>query len=311
MAPLITEDGEDRENQVTEGETGGSPIALPAGLLIGDDEPGSNRQRPPWLAMLAAALLHGLVLLWIIVDWSHPATLPKEPVVVPVQLVVAPPPPPPAPPPVPSPKPPPPSLAYRESGADQRTTAPPPAEVVAPETAAPPPPAPETDQPEKEAPSPPPEKPMSTPEKQPAPQENAKPLPHKEVARLEPPKREAERLQALRQAPPRHLNVEPGEHFESGDPYLNQLQALIERHRVYPRVVGPFGLPAEGTAAYEVAVDRSGRILGMKLDHSSGVVGIDQAVENMIRSSLPFPPLPADYPDQVSIVVAIRLFPPS
>ncbi len=112
-------------------------------------------------------------------------------------------------------------------------------------------------------------------------------------------------------APQRHLNVEPGERSETGDPYLNQLHALIERHRIYPRVIGPFGLPAEGTAIYDVAVDRSGRVIGIRLDHSSGVSGIDQAVESMIRNSLPFPPLPADYPDDVNIVIAIRLFPPS
>ncbi len=299
---------------MTEGETGGSPIALPAGLLIGDVELGSNRERLPWLAMLAAALLHALVVLWLTVDWSHPTNLPKEPVVVPVKIVLAPPPPPPpapSPMPVPAPKPAPPSLAYRESGADQRTTAPPPAETAAPETAAPPPPAPEVSQPEKETPPPPPEKPTPTPERQPAPQESAKPVPHKEIARLEPPKKKAETPQALRVAPQRHLNVEPGERFESGDPYLNQLHALIERHRVYPRVMGPLGLPAEGTAVYDIALDRSGQIVGMRLDQSSGIAGIDQAVESMIRSSLPFPPLPADYPDEVGITVAIRLFPPS
>jgi hypothetical protein len=31
----------------------------------------------------------------------------------------------------------------------------------------------------------------------------------------------------------------------------------------------------------------------------------------MIRNSLPFPPLPANYPEEVSITVAIHLFPPS
>jgi periplasmic protein TonB len=297
---------------VTEGETGGSPIALPAGLLIDDIEPAEKRETLPWLALLAAALLHALAVLWVAVDWSHPASLPQQPVVVPVRVVVAAPaPPPPPPPPAPVAKPSPPALAYRESGPDQRTTAPPPAEVPAPEAAAPPPPAPETTKPEDNAPQPPPEKPTPTPERQPAPQESAKPVPHKEVARLEPPKKEAEKPQALRPAPQRHLNVEPGERFETGDPYLNQLHALIERHRIYPRVIGPFGLPSEGTAVYDVALDRSGRIIAMRLDRSSGITWIDQAVENMIRSSLPFPPLPAEYPDEVNIVVAIRLFPPS
>jgi periplasmic protein TonB len=299
---------------VTEGDTGGSPMALPAGLLVEDTEPANDKQRPPWLAILAALLLHALVVLWLVVDWSRSPSLPKEPTVVPVQIVVAPPPAPPPPPPtpVPTPKPAPPALAYRQSGQDQRTTAPPPADTAAAEEAAPPPPAPEVSQPEKETPPPPPqEKPIPTPEKEPTPQDAAKPLPNKQIARLEPQRKEAERLQAMRAAPRRHLNIEPGERSETGDPYLNHLQALIERHRIYPRVIGPFGLPSEGTAVYDVAVDRSGRILGMRLDHSSGITGIDQAVESMIRSSLPFPPLPPDYPDEVSIEVAIRLFPPS
>jgi periplasmic protein TonB len=295
---------------VTEGDTGGSPIALPAGLPVENIEPANDKERAPWIAIVAAALLHAFVVLWLVIDWSHPAPLPKEPTVVPVQVVIAPPPPPPTP--APAPKPAAPSLAYRQSGPDQRTTAPPPADKAAAEDTTPPPPAPETTEPEKDAAPPPPEeKPIPPPEKQPAPQDTAKPVPNKQVARLEPPRKEAERLQALRAAPQRHLNIEPGERSETGDAYLNQLQSLIERHRIYPRVIGPFGLPSEGTAVYDVAVDRSGRILGMRLDHSSGIAGIDQAVESMIRSSLPFPPLPSDYPDEVSIEVAIRLFPPS
>ncbi len=307
----ITGEDDGQESGVSEAETSGSPMTLPADLLMRSVGPGDSRQRPPWLAVLAAALMHALALLALIIAWLHPAVLPREPDVIPVQVVFAPPPPPPPPPPVPAepaPKPAP-SLAYRESGPDQRTTAPPPAEMPAPEPAAPPPPASASTPAEKDAPPPPPEKPTPRPEKQP--QESAKPSPHKDLARLEPPKTESETIRAPRPAPPRHLNVEPGERFESGDPYLNQLHALIERHRIYPRVVGPFGLPAEGRAVYDLVLDRAGRVIGMRLDHSSGVAGIDQAVESMIRSSLPFPPLPADYPDEVNIVVAIRLFPPS
>jgi periplasmic protein TonB len=294
---------------VSEGETEGSPLALPAELLIRNVESGKERDRLPWLGMLVAALLHLLALLWLVVDWSHPPAPLVEPKVVPVQIVFAPPPPPPAATP-PAPKPPSP-LGYRESGPDQRTTAPPPAEAIAKEPAAPPPPAPEQPAPDKNAPPPPPEKPVPAAEKPPAAPENAKPVPRKEVARLEPQKKEAPKPRATILSPQRHLNVEPGERFESGDPYLNALHALIERHRVYPRIIGQFGLPVEGTAVYGVAVDRSGRVLGMKLVQSSGVPAIDQAVGGMIRNSLPFPPLPANYPDQVSIVVSIRIFPPS
>ncbi|HUC64562.1 MAG TPA: TonB family protein [Stellaceae bacterium] len=299
------------------GETGGSPISLPVDPPIPSVEFGNKRQALPWLAILAAALLHGAVLLWLIIDWSHPVVA-QAPDVVPVKIVFAPPPPPPAPPPpppppaaaAPAPKPTAP-LAYRESGPDQRTTAPPTAEEAAPDAAAPPPPAPDQPNPEPKPPAPPPEKPTPSPQEPASTEENTKPQPQKQVARLEPQKKEAQKSRAPHPTALRHLNVEPGERQERGDPYLNALHALIERHRVYPRIIGPFGLPVDGTAVYDVALDRSGKIIGMKLEQSSGVAGLDLAVENMIRSALPFPPLPPDYPDEVGIVVTIRLFPPS
>jgi protein TonB len=108
-----------------------------------------------------------------------------------------------------------------------------------------------------------------------------------------------------------HLDVQPGEKLERGDPYLNLLHDLIERHRVYPRVIGSFGLPVEGTAVYGIALDRDGRLLAMKLEHSSGAAGIDRAVADMIRNSVPFPPLPANYPAPIEIDITIRLFPPT
>lgn len=286
---------------MSEGEVGGSPMALPADSLIRSVDAGKKREGLPWLAMIAAALLHALVLLWLLIDWQHPTPPPPEPKIVPIQIVTVPPSPPPPSRPAPKPAPPP---AFRESGPDQRTTAPPPAETVAPKPAAPSPSAPEqSTQPAEAPPLPPPEKP-STPE------QAGRPVPRKDRPQPTPQKQEAATPRALHPAP-RRLNVEPGERFESGDPYLNQLHALIERHRVYPRVIGPFGLPVEGTAIYDLAVDRDGKIIGMKLEHSSGVAGIDQAVANMIRSALPFPPLPSDYPDDVVITVSIRLFPPS
>jgi len=304
---------------VNEGGTGESPISLPVDPPIPSGEPRNKRQALPWLAIVAAAVLHSAVLLWLIIDWSQPAVAPA-PDVVPVKIVFAPPPPPP-PPPAPPPPPPPaaaapapkPSapLAYRESGPNQRTTAPPTAEEAAPEAAAPPPPAPEQAKPEPQPPAPPPEKPTPAPQEPASAQENTKPPPQKQVARLEPQKKEAQKSRAPHPTALRHLNVQPGEHLERGDPYLNELHAMIERHRVYPRIIGPFGLPVDGTAVYDVALDRSGKIIGMKLEQSSGVAGLDQAVENMIRSALPFPPLPPDYPDEVGIVVTIRLFPPS
>jgi periplasmic protein TonB len=296
---------------VSEGETSGSPLALPADMLIGHER--ASGEPPPWLGLLAATLLHLLVLVWLFITWSHPPTPRQEPEVIPVQVVFAAPPPPPPPPQPAQAQPPPPAppapLSYRESGPDQRTTAPPPAETLAPEAATPPPPAPERPKAEKTAPEPPPEKPDAPAEKSAAP-ESAKPKPPKDVAHLEPPKKEAETPRAQRLAPTHQLKVMPGERLETGDPFLNQLHDLIERHRVYPRVMGQFGLPVEGTAIYGMALDRSGRIIDLQLEHSSGAAGIDRAVADMIRNSAPFPPLPANYPTEIGITVTIRLFPP-
>jgi TonB family protein len=278
-------------------EIGAAPMTLPAGALTRRFDP-HERQALPWLGIIAALLLHAATLAFFIIDWSLPHALPREPAVIPVQVLFEPPPP--APAPSPTAKPPP---AYAESGPDQRTTAPPPAVESAPEPASPPPPAPETKAAEETPPAPPSEKPP--------PPERARPKPSHETARLEPPQREAATPRAPRPAPPMRLDLQPGERVERGDPYLNRLWEQIEHHRIYPRVMGNFGLLAEGTAVYGVLVDRSGRVLAMKLEHSSGVAGIDRAVEDMIRSSLPFPPVPANYPDPLAIDVSIRVFPPS
>lgn len=283
---------------MSNGESAAPPVILPADLAWARGKASEEHRR--WrdaLAVAAAALLHAVVILSFIWDWERPAAPPAEPVPVPVNIVFVPPEPAPAaPPPKPA------ALGYRESGKDQRTTAPPPAETVAPKPAALPPAAAEPEPSPKEAPP---------PESRTGKEESAKPKPRHEVARLEPQKRPAESPRAPQVAPTRRLDIAPGERVETGDPYLNRLQAEIERHRVYPRVLGQFGLPVEGTAVYDILVERSGRLVDFKLEHSSGTPGIDRAVEGMIRDSTPFPPLPSDYPDRVGIVIAIRLFPPS
>ncbi len=294
---------------VSDGEAGVTPFVPSADLSFRlTDGTGRRRQELPWLAMLAAALLHILVLLWLIIDWSHPAAPLAQPEPIPVTVILAPPP---QPAPAPPPKPPTPPT-YRESGPDQRTTAPPPAETPAPEVASPAPaqPAPEPPAPAEEAMPPPPAEKPAPPAEKPTPRESAKPKPHKEVARIEPPKKEAPTARAPHVAPRQRLDLAPGERAERGDPYLNRLFELLEQHRVFPRVMGQFGLPVEGTAVYDVVLARSGAIMAITLERSSGAAGIDRAGEGMIRSSAPFPPLPPDYPDGIVITITIRLFPP-
>jgi protein TonB len=274
-----------------------------AAAIIGPGEPSAGEARDPalpWLALAVSLFLHATVALLYVVYFLWPDRRPDEPPVVPVQVVYEPPPPAPAPS-LPAVPPPPPDFSYRESGPGERTVAPPPAETQAPEEAAPPPAARTEEQP---LPAAPPEKPT-------VPAELPKPKPRHEVARLEPPKHEAETLRGPHLAPQLLFKVAPGEHLETGDPYLNLLRAIIERHRVYPRVMGEFGLPVEGTAIYDMALDRSGKLLGMRLARSSGTMGIDEAAAAMLRDSQPFPPPPANFPTPIEITISLRLFPPS
>ncbi|HKW55296.1 MAG TPA: hypothetical protein VJO12_16515, partial [Stellaceae bacterium] len=84
-------------------------------------------RRGDWFAILAALLLHVIVIAAFAIDWRRPVTAPPES--IPVTIVFAPPPAPAAPPTPPSK----PNPYDRESGKDQRTTAPPAAESASTE----------------------------------------------------------------------------------------------------------------------------------------------------------------------------------
>ena len=256
-------------------------------------------RRSEWPAIIAALLLHGVVIAVLLVDWRWPVR-PPPPESIPVTIVFAPPPAPVAPP-APSPKP---NPYDRESGKDQRTTAPPAAESASteptrpPEAAAPAEPKP----PEPKAP------PAAAAEKPAPAQRDAKPKTHDTVARLD-PRKEADRLRALHPAPDL-LRIEPGDRQQSGDPYLNQARDLIEAHRTYPNVLGKYGVPVEGTPVYEFLIDRRGHLLGLKLVTSSGMPALDEAGAAMIRATAPFPPLPADAPGEVlHVMVTLPIYP--
>lgn len=258
-------------------------------------------RRDDWPAIIAALLLHVIVIAAFLMDWRWPVAAPPES--IPVTIVFAPPPTPAAPPvpPAPQPKP---NPYDRESGKDQRTTAPPAADTAsteptrAPEAAAPAEPKP----PEPKAP------PAAAAEKPAPAQRDAKPKTHDTVARLD-PRKEADRSRAQHPAPDL-LRIEPGDQRQSGDPYLNRARDLIEQHRTYPTILGKYGVPVEGTPVYEFLLDRKGHLLGLKLVTSSGTAALDDVGAAMIRATAPFPPLPADAPGQVlHIVVTLPLYP--
>jgi TonB family protein len=254
-------------------------------------------RRDDWPAIMAALLLHVIVIAALLTRWQWPvATAPES---IPVTIVFAPPPAPAAPlaPPVPPAKADP---YYRESGKDERTTAPLAAEAKSDEPARAPAAA-DARAPEPQAP------PSAAGKAAPAPHD-AKAKTHDKVARLD-PRQEADRARAQHPALDL-LRIEPGDRQQTGDPYLNRARDLIEQHRTYPNVLGRYGVPVEGTPVYEFLLDRKGHLLGLKLVTSSGTAALDEAGAAMIRAAAPFPPLPKDAPGSVlHVIVTLPLYP--
>jgi periplasmic protein TonB len=250
-------------------------------------------------AIAAALLAHVLVITALLVQW--PALFPAKPLErppIPVTLVqqVPPPPPPqvkPAPPPPPPPPAPQQSFKERVSGADTKTTAPPP----------------EADKGEEAAPKPTPPPPAETQAQAAAPEPKPVP-PQEEKSKQEKPK------VAKRETTPKpsqksiFANREVGETAREGDPYLNQLSAIIEQHRTYPtNAIGPLGLPLEGIGSYVVTISGDGRILNLQIARSAGAAILDQTALRMIASAAPFPRPPSDYPRPISIYMTLPIYP--
>jgi len=282
---------------LTDGDHPAPVLLLPADAGLRDATIATPfGRRTAWPAIIAALLLHVFVIAAFLIDWRFPPAAPP-PASVPVTIVFAPPPASPLPQPKPNPY-------DRESGKDERTTAPPRAESAsteptrAPDAAAPIEPKP----PEPHARlSPLPEKPVAA-------HRDAKPKTQDATARLD-PRKEAERARALHPAPDL-LRIEPGDRRQTGDPYLNRVNGLIEQHRTYPNVIGKYGVPVEGTPVYLFEIDRNGHLLGIKLVTSSGVAALDEAGAAMIRAAAPFPPATADIPGGIlQLMLTLPLYP--
>jgi len=246
------------------------------------------RRRQAVAAAAALALHAGVIalLLW------RPVETPPPPV-IPVELVLAPassPPPAAAPAPTtpataasaPSPKAP--AASVRESGGE-RPSAPghPPDAATAPE---------------RPAPAPPPAKASAAltaaPLPVPRPEAQALPAPARAAAVTRPPARAAEESDVAGKG--------------GGDRYLNALRDTIERHRAYPPEARAQGL--SGTAQYDLLLDRSGRLMHVRLLRSSGAEILDKAGAAMIAQSAPFaPPPPELIGTVVDLVVTLHLEP--
>ncbi len=82
--------------------------------------------------------------------------------------------------------------------------------------------------------------------------------------------------------------------FDLG-PWGNRVVAIVGSNWIIP-VAADLGLKGVVSIAFDV--DRGGSILNPKITSSSGIPSFDQAALNALRTSNPFPPLPADFPRQ-------------
>lgn len=274
----------------------------------------ARERRVSYWAFAAALLLHIAIAILCIVDWaallSLALTEANVPEAIPVTLVYEPPKPPPPPPPPPkpqvqpepTPQPEPQApITPRASGSDDKT------EAKAEETPQPALPQPKSPPPE---PAPQQKKPAlaRAGNREPASVAPARPTDH-EAALVPEPRKEAppgELFHTIR-LPSQHGGT--GERDTAGDAYLNRMRDLVEKHRIYPPASAFFG-GAERLAVYSILVDPSGALVQITLLEPSGSSVADEAAGNMIRSSAPFPPIPASYPHiRTSIIVEMPIYP--
>lgn len=269
------------------------------------------RKRPPYWAVVAALVLHLVVAIICIIDWSALLDLalarPPQPDAIPVTLVFEPPPAPPAPPAKPPPPPAPPQpqaqpvVEPRMSGADEKTEA---KKEDEPQPALPQPKAPPVAAPEAKKPAATPagrrERPTATPEANAVERQTALvPEPRKES----PP---GELFHSIRLPSQRGGT---GERDTAGDAYLNAMRNQVERHRIYPPA-SAFQGDKERVAIYSILVDPSGSLVQITLLATSGSSVTDEAAGNMIRNSAPFAPIPTSYPHvRTLITVEMPIYP--
>jgi protein TonB len=295
----------------------GSPVLQPERMRTEPVRSERLSRMTVW-AIIAAALFHIALLVWL---WffSDLVFYEPPPPPVPVKVVYEEPPPPP-PPPLPAPKPPPPQqapapqpqkpLSYRESGKDLETKALKPADTVGPQEEPPPNQGAATETAAKDKPEPAPEVPpdlqsLPMPVLPPVPDGAEKPK--ETVARHEPQRKPAHEARAPQVAMPRPPGIEYGEKAMSGDPYLNKVQAMIDRETFYPAQAVPLGI--QGSVSFEITLGRMGELLSIAIVKSSGASILDDAAIQILRRASPFPPLPDDYPSPAVLKGGLPFYP--
>ena len=83
-------------------------------------------------------------------------------------------------------------------------------------------------------------------------------------------------------------------------PWIKKMTAAAQRHWSVP----PPETLSSGHVAVEISVHRSGEILDLRINASSGIPALDRAAEQALQQVL-LPPLPDDYPDEVFELILV------
>jgi len=289
-----------------EDQPGAMASAAETGVPLEHGESVDSIRPMKWGAVLAAVLLHLLLIALVIMDWNalFGWTSVQEAPPIPVSLVFEQPPPPPPPPPAekpePQPEPQPPTIAPRMSGPYEKTASA--SNETKTETLPEPKPASEQPQPHQSGTA-------QTKETAPA-KPKAEVKPEGRQAMAEPDTKKESAAGPLFHS--FRLNGPHGGNAErdlAGDPYLNAVKARVESHRVYPPV-SEFRGAAQREAVYSILIDPSGNLVALTLVASSGSSVLDEAAGQMIRASSPFPHLPPSYPQIRTLITgAIPIYP--
>ncbi|NGM50911.1 TonB family protein [Caulobacter sp. 602-2] len=85
-----------------------------------------------------------------------------------------------------------------------------------------------------------------------------------------------------------------------------QVLAALEKKRRYPPAAQ--ARRQQGVAHVRFRMSRDGKVLWSRLERSSGFGELDRAAVNTPKRAQPLPPVPADRPDEVELVVPVEFF---
>ncbi len=86
--------------------------------------------------------------------------------------------------------------------------------------------------------------------------------------------------------------------------YQRAVLARISAQRRYPRGALLAGFEGNGTIRF--TIERIGRLAEVSIIASTGSKALDRATLDMVHRSAPFPPIPAELPDQLEVTMPIR-----